>query len=38
MLRTDFTPSFARDRKRCIKKHWDVPALANMPVRRYLPY
>ena len=27
MLRTDFTPSFARDRKRCAKKHWDVAAL-----------
>lgn len=27
MLRPDFTPSFVRDRKRCIKKHWDLGRL-----------
>ena len=27
MLKTDFTPSFARDRKRCAKKHWDISTL-----------
>ena len=27
MLKTDFTPSFANDRKRCAKKHWDIVAL-----------
>jgi mRNA interferase YafQ len=27
MLRPDFTSAFAKDRKRCAKKHWDVAAL-----------
>jgi hypothetical protein len=27
MLRPDFTSAFAKDRKRCAKKHWDIAAL-----------
>jgi len=27
MLKADFTASFSRDRKRCVKKHWDVSVL-----------
>lgn len=27
MLKLDFTPSFVRDRKRCMKKHWDTAKL-----------
>lgn len=27
MLKPDFTPSFVRDKKRCIKKHWDTAKL-----------
>jgi len=27
MLKPDFTASFALDRKRCSRKHWDVAAL-----------
>ena len=27
MLIPDFTPGFARDRKRCSKKHWPLDAL-----------
>jgi hypothetical protein len=27
MLDTDFTSAFARDRRRCQKKHWDIAAL-----------
>lgn len=27
MLDADFTPAFARDRKKCGKKHWDISAL-----------
>jgi mRNA interferase YafQ len=27
MLTPDFTTAFARDRKKCAKKHWDVAAL-----------
>ncbi|MDR2197609.1 MAG: type II toxin-antitoxin system YafQ family toxin [Coriobacteriales bacterium] len=28
MYRADFSAIFARDRKRCRKKHWDMDALA----------
>jgi mRNA interferase YafQ len=28
MLTPDFTASFARDRKRCAKKHWNLAQLA----------
>jgi mRNA interferase YafQ len=28
MRRSDFTTVFARDRKRCLKEHWDMAALA----------
>ena len=27
MLRTDFTSTFAKDAKRCRKKHWDISQL-----------
>lgn len=27
MLDADFTPAFVRDRKKCKKKHWNIPAL-----------
>ncbi|MDR2374435.1 MAG: type II toxin-antitoxin system YafQ family toxin [Bifidobacteriaceae bacterium] len=27
MLTPDFTKAFARDRKKCVKKHWDIQAL-----------
>ncbi|MDR2374690.1 MAG: type II toxin-antitoxin system YafQ family toxin [Bifidobacteriaceae bacterium] len=27
MLTPDFTKAFARDREKCVKKHWDIQAL-----------